>query len=279
MEDFIAEILGIGAGAGLIKEAYDKLGKTGQEAFERFGPGYTDPDTGEFVEGLAPELSGMLEFQPYTVTTATGSQFGMTQDPETGQFTYGVSLSPEEEALRKDLLSGATTMFTSAQDPVADRETAVLERLQQLRAPERERERLALEERLAAQGRLGTRTAMFGGTSEQLALAQAQQEQQAKDAIAAMEFARADQDRERQAAAGLLEASYLPQGQLLAALEPGMTASERNRQALSEQAQTYGESYASAINALLSSSLGQASLLGDLGSGLVSGGARSLFDF
>jgi len=277
MEDFIAEILGIGAGAGLIKEAYDRLGQTGQEAFERFGPGYTDPDTGEFVEGLAPALSGMLEFQPYTVTTATGSQFGMTQDPETGQFTYGVSLSPEEEALRKNLLSGATTMFTSAQDPIADRETAVLERLQQLRAPERERERLALEERLAAQGRLGTRTAMFGGTSEQLALAQAQQEQQARDAIAAMEFARNEQDRERQAAASLLEASYLPQGQLLAALEPGMTASERNRQALSEQAQTYGESYASAINALLSSSIGQAGLLGDLGGGLVSGGSRSLF--
>jgi hypothetical protein len=219
----------------------------------------------------------MLEFQPYTVTTATGSQFGMTQDPETGQFTYGVSLSPEEEALRQNLMSGASTMFTSAQDPIADREAAVLERLQQLRAPEIERERLALEQRLAAQGRLGTRTAMFGGTSEQLALAQAQQEQQARDAIAAMEFARADQDRERQAAAGFLEASYLPQGQLLAALEPGMAASERRREALSEQAQTYGESYASAIDALLSSSIGQASLLGDLGGGLVSGGSRSLF--
>ena len=274
---YLAEILGIGAGAGLIKEAYDKLGATGQEAFNRFGPGFVDETTGEFVQGLGPELSGMLEFQPYTVTTATGSQFGMTQDPETGQFTYDVSLSPDEETLRKNLLSGATTMFTSSQDPIADRETAVLERLAALRAPERERERLALEERLAAQGRLGTRTAMLGGTSEQLALAQAQEEQQARDVIAAMEFARADQDRDRQAAASLLEASYLPQGQTLAALEPGMAASERRREAMSEQAQTYGESYAAAINALLSSSIGQASLLGDLGGGLVSGGSKSLF--
>jgi hypothetical protein len=168
-------------------------------------------------------------------------------------------------------------MFTSAQDPIADRETAVLERLAALRAPERERERLALEERLAAQGRLGTRTAMFGGTSEQLALAQAQEEQQARDVLTAMEFARADQDRDRQAGASLLEASYLPQGQTLAALEPGMAASERRREAMSEQAQTYGESYAAAINALLSSSIGQASLLGDLGGGLVSGGSKSLF--
>jgi hypothetical protein len=274
---YLAEILGIGAGAGLIKEAYDRLGAVGQEAFNRFGPGFVDETTGEFVQGLGPELSGMLEFQPYTVTTASGSQFGMVEDPETGQFTYDVSLSPDEETLRKDLLSGATTMFTSAQDPIADRETAVLERLAALRAPERERERLALEERLAAQGRLGTRTAMFGGTSEQLALAQAQEEQQARDVIAAMEFARADQDRDRQAAASLLEASYLPQGQTLAALEPGMAASERRREAMSEQAQTYGESYAAAINALLSSSIGQASLLGDLGGGLVSGGSKSLF--
>jgi hypothetical protein len=274
---YLAEILGIGAGAGLIKEAYDKLGATGQEAFNRFGPGFVDETTGEFVQGLGPELSGMLEFQPYTVTTASGSQFGMVEDPETGQFTYDVSLSPDEETLRKNLLSGATTMFTSAQDPIADRETAVLERLAALRAPERERERLALEERLAAQGRLGTRTAMFGGTSEQLALAQAQEEQQARDVLTAMEFARADQDRDRQAAASLLEASYLPQGQTLAALEPGMAASERRREAMSEQAQTYGESYAAAINALLSSSIGQASLLGDLGGGLVSGGSKSLF--
>ena len=28
---YLAEILGIGAGAGLIKEAYDRLGDTGQE--------------------------------------------------------------------------------------------------------------------------------------------------------------------------------------------------------------------------------------------------------
>ena len=107
-------------------------------------------------------------------------------------------------------------------------------------------------------------------------LAQAQEEQQARDVIAAMEFARADQDRDRQAVK-VLEASYLPQGQTLAALEPGMAASERRREAMSEQAQTYGESYAAAINALLSSSIGQASLLGDLGGGLVSGGSKSLF--
>lgn len=56
-----------------------------------------------------------------------------------------------------------------------------------------------------------------------------------------------------------------------------MTAAERQRQSLSEQAQTYGETYASAINALLSSGVGQAKLLGDIGSGIAGQAARGLF--
>ena len=46
--------------------------------------------------GLAEQLSGMLEFQPYTVTSATGGQFGMTPDPDTGEMTYQLQTSPEE---------------------------------------------------------------------------------------------------------------------------------------------------------------------------------------
>ena len=37
-------------------------------------------------------------------------------------------------------------------------------------SPEEERQRLEMEQRMAAQGRLGVRTAQFGGTPEQLAL-------------------------------------------------------------------------------------------------------------
>jgi hypothetical protein len=48
-----------------------------------------------------------------------------------------------------------------------------------------------LEERLANQGRLGVRTAMFGGTPEQLALEKAIAEQQAGLGVSAMEQARA----------------------------------------------------------------------------------------
>lgn len=275
---FIAELLGIGAGAGLTKSAYERLGETGEKAFGLLSGGYIDPETGQSGAGLSETLRDMLAFEPYTITTATGGKFGMTGGADGGPAGFTLSMSPDEKRLSEALMSGAEELYTQAETTDADREAAVLQRLQDLRAPERERERLDLEQRLAAQGRLGTRTAMFGGTPEQLALAQAQEEQQAKDILAAMEYAEAQQDRQRKAAAGLLEAAYLPQGQLIAALEPGMTVAERQREALSEQAQTYGETYASAVDALLSSALGQADLLGSLGSGLVTGASKGLFD-
>ena len=277
MPDFLAELLGLGGGAALLKEAYDKLGATGQEAFERFGEGYTDPETGEFTPGLAGELSGMLEFQPYTVTSATGGQFGMATDPTTGQMQYNLSLSPEEQALQQQLLKQAQSFYGQAATPSAELEENVLNRMRELRAPAEEQARADLEQRLAAQGRLGTRTSMFGGTPEQLAMAKAQQQGESADILRAMEFARADQDRQQRLGSGMLEASYLPQGQLLAALQPGMTTAERQRQSVSEQAQTYGETYASAINALLAASQGQASLYGDLGSGVATQAAKGLF--
>jgi NADH dehydrogenase/NADH:ubiquinone oxidoreductase subunit G len=49
--------------------------------------------------------------------------------------------------------------------------------------PQNERDRLALEQRMAAQGRLGVATAAYGGTPEQLALAKAQQEQLNNNAL------------------------------------------------------------------------------------------------
>jgi hypothetical protein len=274
--DFLA-LLGLGGGAGLLSESYKDLGKLGREAFQRFGEGYTDPDTGEFTPGLAGELTGMLEFQPYTVTTATGGQFGMTTDPTTGQTTYQLDMSPDEQALQQELLKQATSFYGQAATPSEELEQDVLGRMRELRAPAEEQARAELEQRLAAQGRLGTRTAMFGGTPEQLAIAKAEQQRESEDILRAMEFARADQDRQAKLGAGMLEASYLPQGQLLAALQPGMTTAERQRQALSEQAQTYGETYASAINALLSAGMGQADIIGNVGSGLVSRAAAGLF--
>lgn len=566
-----AGALGLGtAGLALAEKGYSDVGDIGQQAYEAMS-GMRDEAGNLIRPGLAQELQGMLQFQPYTVTSATGGQFGMTQDPTTGQFTYGLQLSPEEQALATGLQAGATGMLpqattrTTAFDPItaqalsqagttlgtvgtqdvpmalqragvgslfsqqlagmgqptglegltqqaltggqqriagagpnqqlmglsgqfagqvagelgqqpsaavgnlarqalglgsqglgttapqdvetlrqqyaglagtaaagldqprAAREQEVYERIRAVQTPEEERQRLNLEQRLASQGRLGVRTAQFGGTPEQLALAQAQEEAQNRAALAAMQQAGTEQQQQYQQALGLagqtgqlaglssqlqsaaqqraaqlsqlglsaeqiqsrleseglgraaqsaglagqlaqtssglesqalqrgmglsqlglagtqagagleaqrlqqllglqqadigaaaaqqalqqgrlglaggmfdisrtaaglpaqlqsadlanlqgmMAAGYVPQAQLLNALQPGMTAAERARQAQAQQAGTYGQTYASGLEALLQSGLGQASLAGGFGANIANTALGGLF--
>ena len=263
-----AAALGLGtAGLALAEKGYSDVGDIGERAYGEF----TGPD------GLAQELSGMLEFQPYTVTSATGGQFGMQRDPATGQMTYQLQTSPEEQELQRQQMERAGMFFEQAAMPTADREQQVYERMRAAMTPEEERQRLALEQRLAAQGRLGTRTSMFGGTPEQLALAQAQEEAKNQAILNAMQFAGQEQQRQAQLGSGMLAAGYVPQAQLLSALQPGMTAAERARQAQAQQAQTYGQTYASGLEALLSSGLAQANLAGGFGSSIATAALGGLF--
>lgn len=278
IEDVLAEVLGIGAGAALVKAGYDRLGETGDKAFGLFSGGYIDPETGESGAGLAGTLKDMLEFQPYSIASTTSSEFDVTEGAD-GQMKYDLDLGATENMLQDKAISDAKALLAAAGSgtDMAAREQAVLDRLRAFRDPEVERKRQDMEQRLAAQGRLGTRTSMFGGTPEQLAFEKALQEQESADILKAMEFAAAEREGQLRMGQQLLETAYVPQGQLLAAIEPGMTTAERQREALSEQAQTYGESYAAGIDALLAAAIGQADLLGQSGSGLISGGAKGLF--
>jgi len=263
-----AAALGLGtAGLALAEKGYSDIGDIGREAYEGLA--------GE--QGLAQELRGMMEFQPYTVTSATGGQFGMMQDPATGQMTYQLAASPEEQALQQQALTDASMFFGQAAAPIAQREQDVYNRMRSVMSPEEERQRLALEQRMAAQGRTGVRTAQFGGTPEQLALAKAQEEARNQAMLGAMEFAGQEQQRQAKLGTGMLAAGYVPQAQLLNALQPGMSASERQRQAMSEQAKSYGQTYTTGLEALLQSGLGQASLAGGFGSSIASSALGGLF--
>jgi hypothetical protein len=93
--------------------------------------------------GLADRLSGMLEFQPYTVTSATGGRFGMSQDPETGQMSYNLATSPEEQAFQQQAMKDAEMFFGQARTPIAQREQQVYDRMLTAMSPEQERQRLA----------------------------------------------------------------------------------------------------------------------------------------
>jgi len=263
-----AAALGLGtAGLALAEKGYSDIGDIGREAYEGL--------SGE--QGLAQELRGMMEFQPYTVTSSTGGQFGMMQDPATGQMSYQLTASPEEQALQQQALTDASMFFGQAAAPIAQREQDVYNRMRSVMSPEEERQRLALEQRMAAQGRTGVRTAQFGGTPEQLALAKAQEEARNSAMLNAMQFAGQEQQRQAQLGTGMLAAGYVPQAQLLGALQPGMSASERQRQAMSEQAKSYGQTYTTGLEALLQSGLGQANLAGGFGSSIASSALGGLF--
>jgi hypothetical protein len=190
-----AAALGLGtAGLALAEKGYSDIGDIGKQAYGEFA-GERDEAGNLIKQGLAQELSGMLEFQPYTVTSATGGQFGMTQDPTTGEMQYQLQLSPEEQALYEQQLGRAGMFFEQAAMPVTDREQEVYGRMRAAMSPEEERQRLALEQRLAAQGRLGVTTGMFGGTPEALTLAKAQEEARNQAMLNAMQFAGQEQQR------------------------------------------------------------------------------------
>ena len=280
-DDFWENLFGAGITAGglaLGAKAYEQLGKTGRKGYEELAGTYDE--AGNLIRpGLAQELSGMLEFQPYTVTSATGGQFGMRRDPATGQMVYELQTSPEEQAFQQLQLERAQQLFGDASlSPEARdvREAEVLRRMENLASPQRQRDRLALEQRLASQGRLGVTTGMFGGTPDALALERGIAEAQNKAALDAMQYVAQEQQRAAQMGSGMLAAGYVPQAQLLSALQPGMTAAERQRQAISEQAGAYGETYVSGLQALLQSGLGQADLAGTLGTSIAEQGVKGL---
>jgi|11BtaG_2_1085332.scaffolds.fasta_scaffold00108_22 hypothetical protein len=252
--DFLAG----GAGLALIRDAYEGLEDIGERGLELGGQ-------------LASQGISQTQFRPYTISTATGGQFGAARGAD-GGIDSTMTLSEREQAITDALFGQSAQYFgqptTGAQelqqaglgavasgqsmmgevpfgvdmtqdaarqafglgsqfmtglaDPVDAREQAVYERMRAAQTPEEERQRLALEERLAAQGRLGTRTSQFGGTSEQLALAQAQEEAKNRAILSAMGQAQAEQAQ--QAALGV---QYAGLGANLSAQQQALRASQQ----------------------------------------------------
>lgn len=246
------------AGTLLTGEAYDRLSDVGREAQR---------------EALALAERGQAEsqFKPFTVTTATGGQLGTRITP-TGAVETTMGLSPQEQALQQQLFGGAGQFFGQAQAPTMTREQQIFERMRAAQRPEEERQRLALEERLAAQGRLGTRSSAFGGaTPEQLAMATAQEEARTRSMLGAMQQAQAEQAQQAALGQQLLGASYLPQAQLLAATQPAQRMAELQQQAQLYGTGLFGETAMSGLESRLLAEQARANLLGGIGANVLAG--------
>ena len=276
MSDFLEQLLGIGGAVGgglLTKEAYDRLEDIGEQAvLGTTVDGQRIPGALEMAE-QALELS---QFRPFTVTSATGGRFGVTPqiDPTTGAVTgtgAELAVSPEEQALQAGLFGGAEQFFGQAMTPTAQREQEVFNRIRATQAAEEERQRLALEERLASQGRLGVRTSMFGGTPEQLALAQAQEEARNRASLMAMQQAQAEQAQQAALGSQLLGAAYVPQAQMLNVQQAAQLFPQLQQQAQLFGAGQFGETQMTGLEARLIAEQARANLLGTLGSGILGG--------
>jgi len=184
-----------------------------------------------------------------------------------GQFMGAAGAQPEDvQALRQQYGGLAGQAAMDVLTPTAAREADVYERIRATQRPEEARQRLGLEERLAQQGRLGVRTAMFGGTPEQFAMAQAQEEAQNRASLAAMQQAQAERQQalgtaqtlgsmfgQQAQLGGTLQAQQAGLGAQYAGLGSGLAA---QRQALGAAQQQQALQSLAAGQGLLSGGLG-----------------------
>jgi len=387
----------------LVKNAYDRLGDVGQQAYTAVDPiaeaaltqsafrpftvttgmggrlsvdegGNVDIGLGGQEEALSGQLLGVAGQRfsggPYgSEVLGEGGRdaiaFGramLGQEPELaggvadasrallargqaglGQTPFG--LSGQQQAAQRAFGLGQEFMGQAGM-PMGAREQDVYNRIRATQLGEEERQRLALEERLFAQGRGGVQTAMYGGTPEQLAMAKAQEEAQNQAALMAITQAQQEQRQaadigatygqlgsniatQRQAleaaqqlmaqqalqggsaiasqeqalrnaqqmaalqglqtgqgllstrmglqeaqqrmGLGALTGAYIPQTQALNALQQGLAAAGLQQRGQLYGAGLFGEAKMTGLEALLGASLGQANLIGQAGTGLLSG--------
>jgi hypothetical protein len=195
---------------------------------------------------LANQARTDTTFQPYAVTS------GLANVATNQQGGFDIGLSPEQQAMQNQLMGQAEGLFGQVGQDPAQAQAALYEQMRGVQRPEEERQRLALEERMLSQGRLGLGSNAYGGSSpELLAQETAIQEAMARANLGARQQSQAEQLQAGQLGGILQQAGYQPQQQALSLLE----ASQIPAGYLSQGQRT---------GATLQSQLGQSGLEGSL---------------
>lgn len=162
------------------------------------------------MQALAQQVPEATQFRPYTVTSGLAN---VATTPEGG---LGVTLSPEQQEAQQQLLGQATGLFGQVGTDPSTAQAELFEQMRAVQRPEEERQRLALEERMLSQGRLGLSSAAYGGASpELLAQETARQEAMARANLGARQQAMSEQAQAAQLGSTLQAAGYQPQAQAL----------------------------------------------------------------
>ena len=238
----------------------DLLGGVASDLYNEIPSEITSLYTTPLEQITAPDMT----FKPFTVASNVG---GVTGGPDGTTFT----LDPQQAAMQQQLFGGAGDFYGQAMAPTAQREQDIYQRIRAAQSPEEERQRLALEERLAQQGRLGVQTNMFGGTPEAFAMEKAQAEARNQAMLGAMQQAQTEQAQQATLGGQFLQQSYAPQAALLSSFAPSLDVASMADVARRQQ----GEYDLETALANLSGSVGQQAALGEL-YGSMFGGAGGL---
>lgn len=180
--------------SGIANQAGQNTGFKPYNFTSSIGSSVVDPVTGKITTSLSPQqqqftnaamgaAQGQLTpFSNQQLTDLTNQSLGMAGSTlqRAGQG------DPDLDRLRTmygDKALGMAGMLGGSTDEQAQK---LFDLRQQIAAPQTERTRLELENRLRAQGRLGQTTAAFGGTGEQLALEKALAEQRSSDTLSSI---------------------------------------------------------------------------------------------
>ena len=165
------------------------------------------------AQALAQQAQAGTEFKPYTVTS------GLANVGTTAEGGFNVNLSPEQQALQNQLQGQAGSMFGQVGVDPSQAQAQLFEQMRATQRPEEERQRLALEERMLSQGRLGLGSAAYGGSNpEMLAMETARQEAMARANLGARQQSMAEQQQAASLGGMLQAAGYQPQNQALSML-------------------------------------------------------------
>ena len=180
------------------------------------GTTQVNPD-GSISSSLTPGMQSNVD----AATAAQRKLYDFSGLPNTSALTQGALTGAQTQlgqigAGQEDLAALRAGYGTAAQGmtgmlggSTTDMANQLFQQQQAMRTPAQQRQQLELENRLRSQGRLGTTTAAYGGTPEQLAMAKAIQEQQAADAFNSMSQAEQMATSQQARALGLGNATSL----------------------------------------------------------------------
>lgn len=230
---YFTDALQTAGGYALGQSGIDKAQALGQEGYDK-------------SLALAEDAYGKAEFVPYTVKTGLGTT---ATDAAGG---IDLMLSPEAQAIQDQMFGTGTGMLGAMGQPIDQATADIYGQMRAVQMPEEERARLALEERMLSQGRMGLGSAAYGGSNPEM-LAQAQAEHQARlqTNLLARTQALTEQKQQYDIGSGMLEMGYTPESRALDALTAGTDVASLAEHGRTSGANLYGQLGATGVESYM----------------------------